>query len=214
MPKHKNLVVKKCTPKEDEFCHQFLVDLNATQAAIRAKYSERSARQIAARLLSKDYIQTRIAELRQELKERTGITSQRILKELETLGFSRIDDYVEIDEGGGLKLKTFNEIPEDKRGAIKAIKEDRVIREVPGKNGHEEIVIHDKTRYELHDKIRPLIKLGEHVGLFDQEFPAGDGQQTIHQDFKIMIINVNGKQTEKIDLTKMINIGKKLANHE
>jgi len=193
------------------FCEEYIKDLNGTQAAIRASYSKKGANVRGSELLAKSNIQTQIAELARDVTSRKGITSQRILTELAMLGFSSIDDYVEIEEGGAVRIKRFDEIPDDKIGAIRKIKEDRVIREVPGKDGTEEVVVHDKLSFELHDKIRPLIKLGEVTGLFETELPAGV-PQVINNEFKIMIMNVNGDKIKEIDLSKMINVGKQQAN--
>jgi len=214
MPKNKHLVKDGLSPKMQRFCEEYVKDLNGTQAAIRAMYSKKTAQEQSSRLLSKVMIQDRIAILAQEITSRNGITPQRILNELAMLGFSRIDDYVEIEEGGNVRLKAFDEISDDKIGAIKAIKGDRVIREIVSKDGHEEMIVHDKTRYELHDKIRPLVKLGEYVKLFDTELPAGSLPQVVNNEFKIMIMNVNGDKVKEIDLSKMIDVGKKQANAE
>lgn len=54
------------TPKREKFCTEYLVDLNGTQAAIRAGYSEKTANRIASNLLSNVDIQNRIRELRNE----------------------------------------------------------------------------------------------------------------------------------------------------
>ena len=214
MPKCKNLVKHGVSIREEAFCQKFVGEakLNGAEAARLAGYAEKSARVTAARLLSKVNVQTRIAELARSIASRNGITPQRILTELAMLGFSRIDDYVEIEEGGAIRIKRFNEIPDDKIGAIRKIKEDRVIREVPGKDGTEEVVVHDKLSFELHDKIRPLVKLGEYVKLFDTELPAGSVPQVVNNEFKIMIMNVNGDKVKEIDLSKMIDIGKQQAN--
>jgi phage terminase small subunit len=69
------------TDKEQQFVDEYLVDLNGTQAAIRAKYSESTARQIATRLLSKAHIQAAIAEARAKQQQRTEITADRVLRE-------------------------------------------------------------------------------------------------------------------------------------
>jgi hypothetical protein len=69
------------TDKEQMFVDEYLVDLNGTQAAIRAKYSEATARQIATRLLSKAHIQAAIAEARAKQQQRTEITADRVLRE-------------------------------------------------------------------------------------------------------------------------------------
>ena len=53
------------SPRQEQFVAEYLVDLNATQASIRAGYSEKTARQQGARLLSNVYIQAAIAQARQ-----------------------------------------------------------------------------------------------------------------------------------------------------
>lgn len=214
MPKCKNLVKHGLPIRQEMFCQMFVgkAKFNGAEAARLAKYAEKNARITAAKLLSKSNIQDRISELLLDISKRNGVTADRVLQELAALGFSRIDDFVEIEEGGGLKLKTFDQIGDDKIGAIKAIKEDRIIHEKA--DGSETTIVHDKTRYELHDKIRPLIKLGEYVKLFDTELPAGSLPQSVHNEFKIMIMAVNGDKVKEIDFTKMIETGKKQANVE
>ena len=70
------------TPKQDEFCRQFVVDLCATQAAVRAGYAESGARTEGARLLAKANIQARIAELQAERSRRTDIKADDVLRRL------------------------------------------------------------------------------------------------------------------------------------
>lgn len=67
------------TPKEQKFCEEYLIDLNATQAAIRAGYSEDSARQIGSENLSKPYIQEEISKRRSELSQKTGLSQEWVL---------------------------------------------------------------------------------------------------------------------------------------
>lgn len=67
--------------KQEAFCREYIIDLNATQAAIRAGYSERSANQFAARLMAKDSIQARIAELSADRSARTQITADWVLEQ-------------------------------------------------------------------------------------------------------------------------------------
>lgn len=78
----------KLTDKQARFCREYVIDLNATQAAIRAGYNERSARQIGAENLSKPYIQKRINELQADLEEATGLTAIRILEAHKAIAFS------------------------------------------------------------------------------------------------------------------------------
>ena len=69
----------KLTPKQERFCQEYLVDLNATQAAIRAGYSERTARQIAAENLAKPNIMEFIEAARKRAAENADITLQWLL---------------------------------------------------------------------------------------------------------------------------------------
>ena len=71
--------MEKLTPKQARFVEEYLVDLNATQAAIRAGYSEQTARVIGHENLTKPDIQKAITERRQEMQQRTAITADRVL---------------------------------------------------------------------------------------------------------------------------------------
>ena len=66
----------RLTPREERFVGEYLIDLNATQAAIRSGYSAKSARQIGAENLSKPYIAAAIAEAQAERARRTEIISK------------------------------------------------------------------------------------------------------------------------------------------
>ncbi len=73
------------TAKQEEFCQQYLVDFNGTQAAIRAGYSKRSANEQAARLLAKDSIRGHLDELSQAAAERNDLTVDGVLESLKQL---------------------------------------------------------------------------------------------------------------------------------
>ena len=78
----------KLTEKQKRFCEEYLTDLNATQAAIRAGYSQKTADRIGSENLKKLEIKNYLQNLMQERSERTGITSDNVLKELEKVAFS------------------------------------------------------------------------------------------------------------------------------
>ena len=79
------------TEKQKRFADEYLTDLNATQAAIRAGYSEKTARSIGQRLLTKVDIQKYIQERLKERQERAEITQEMIVNELCKLGFAEVD---------------------------------------------------------------------------------------------------------------------------
>ena len=76
LPNDEHISHLRLTPKEERFIGEYLIDLNATQAAIRSGYSAKSARQIGAENLSKPYIAAAIAEAQAERARRTEITSK------------------------------------------------------------------------------------------------------------------------------------------
>lgn len=78
-------VGEEMTPKQERFVEEYLVDLNATQAAIRAGYSEQTARQIGAQNLSKLVIQQAIEAARNKRSERVELTQDEVVRDLREL---------------------------------------------------------------------------------------------------------------------------------
>lgn len=87
------------TPKQQRFVDEYLVDMNGTQAAIRAKYSPDTARQMAAENLSKPYIQLAIAEARKAQQERTHISADKVVAELALIAFADARELAEVKTG-------------------------------------------------------------------------------------------------------------------
>lgn len=87
------------TEKQQRFVEEYLVDLNGTQAAIRAGYSADTARQMASENLSKPYIQAAISEARKAQQERTGITADKVLKEIASIAMADARELVEVKTG-------------------------------------------------------------------------------------------------------------------
>ena len=79
---------EKLTDKQEKFCYEYVLHLNATKAAINAGYSEDTARQIGSENLSKPYIQKRINEMKANLAETAGISALRVIREHETIAFN------------------------------------------------------------------------------------------------------------------------------
>lgn len=82
----------KLTPKQERFVTEYLVDLNATQAAIRAGYKPKAAYASGAENLKKPQIQEALTEARTKQRERTQITADRVLQELAAVAFDNADD--------------------------------------------------------------------------------------------------------------------------
>ena len=86
------------TAKQKRFCDEYLIDLNATQAAIRAGYSEKTAYRTGADNLRKPQIEEYIAKRQKELSRSTEITQERVIKELALIAFSNNADYAHVVE--------------------------------------------------------------------------------------------------------------------
>lgn len=91
------------TPKQAKFVREYMVDLNATQAAIRAGYSKRTAGVIAAQNLAKAIIQSAIAKIQQEQTSAAVMSRQECLEMLSAISRANVADYV--TEKGAVDLK-------------------------------------------------------------------------------------------------------------
>lgn len=80
----------RLTAKQERFCYEYCMDFNATQAAIRSGYSEKTAGVIGCENLTKPYIQSRIKEMQDKLAETAGVSKLRVLSEHMKLAFSSI----------------------------------------------------------------------------------------------------------------------------
>ena len=141
------------TSKQKAFCQEYLKDLNGTQAATRAGYSKKIVRAIASKNMTKHNIQEEIQRLMKERGKRTEITQDRVLKELASMGFSNIKDYVNKDPlvKGSIVFKDMDKISREKAGAIESIKVDTE------KN---------KIEFKLHSKPKSIEMIGRHLGMF------------------------------------------------
>jgi len=158
---------KKLTPKQKRFVDEYLIDLNATQAAIRAGYSKKTANEQAGRLLVNVSVREQISRRQAARVERTQIDQDFVLTELLPLAASRVTDFVKVRRKyltglDGLEREytvvdviPTDEIPKDKLGAISSIKQ--------GPNGIE---------IKFHDKTRALELIGKHVGMFKDDDTA------------------------------------------
>lgn len=140
--------------KQHRFIEEYLIDLNATQAAIRAGYSEKTSRSIAQRLLTNVDIQNAISEAKKSRSKRTQITQDRVLQEFAKIGFSDIRNL--FTEGGN--LRPLSELDAETAAAISSV-------EVVTKNlGDGEVEYVHKIK--MWDKVGSLTQMGRHLGMF------------------------------------------------
>ena len=89
------------TPKQERFVAEYLLDLNATQAAIRAGYSKRSATMQGARLLRKDNVARAVAEATKRVTQRAELSAVKVLEEIGHVAFCDVRAF--FDAKGNLK---------------------------------------------------------------------------------------------------------------
>lgn len=162
----------KLTAKQQRFCDEYLIDLNATQAAIRSGYSEKTAYSAGQRLLKNVEVQNYIAERKADRVERTEITQDMVLRELAIIAFSNAADYANIIEkdamvevngvtvpledadGNPIKYRTVEpvlteDLTDEQKRALSVIKKGR-----------------DGFEVKPYDKVRALELLGKHLGMW------------------------------------------------
>ncbi len=150
-------MANKLTPKQKRFIDEYLVDLNATQAAIRAGYSKKTAQRIGSENLSKPLLQAEIQKKQGKLQQKLEISQEKILNELAAIAFANGTDFAKVISQGTL-------------AAVEMIPTDKVQPEkLPAIAGIEANQYGVKVK--LHDKVRALEMLGKYLGLFDTAGP-------------------------------------------
>lgn len=149
------------TDNQRAFVQEYLIDLNATQAAIRAGYSQDSARQEGSRLLSHAAIQAALELAKEQRAKRVEITADRVLRELLALATSDLRKC--FDPSGALLPP--DSWPDDVAPAMASVE----VEELFEGQGKDRTQIGFTKKVKLWDKNTALDKLGRHLGLWDKE---------------------------------------------
>jgi len=177
---------RKLTPKQLLFAQEYLKDLNATQAYIRAGYSPNGAKTSAPKLLANTCIQEIVNEHKVKRSERTNITADRILEELGNIAFANASDFFEetaiIDEETGevkgyirsIKAKILDS---DKIAALSSFE--------PGAYG---------TKLKMNCKMKALEMISRHVGLFNADTSSKPETNTTFD-----LSNVSSEKLRKLE---------------
>lgn len=143
--------------KHQQFADNLLADgeMNATRAYQKTYpgTTEEAARRSASRLLTHDDVKTYLKAAQKNLSERTGITAERVVRELASIGFADTTQAIYI-KNGKVKVKDTDKLDSDTRRAISEI------RETVTANG-------GTLAIKFHDKKGALELLGRHLGVFD-----------------------------------------------
>ena len=162
----------KLTAKQSLFVKEYLVDLNATQAAIRAGFSAKTAQEQSSRMLSNVIIQAAIQEEMNKRAEKVGITAERVLNEIAKMAF--LDPRKLFDADG--KPLHITALDDDTAASIAGL--DVVT------TGNQDVGYADVLKIKLADKAKNLELLGRHLKLFtdkvEQTGANGGAQEHNH----------------------------------
>lgn len=126
-----------------------MIDLNATQAAIRAGYSPDTAKSIGSENLTKPDIQARIAKAMAERSKRTGVNADRVVAELAKIAFVNAEDVIDAETATVKPNAAREDTAAIQSVKVKTFGEDGLEREI-----------------KMADKIKALELLGKHLGMF------------------------------------------------
>ncbi len=177
---------KSLNPKQKRFVEEYLIDLNATKAMIRAGYKEKWAAANVDKILKNTEIQAAITTAMAERSKRTEITQDMVVKELARIGFADMADFITIDESGMIQANPLNTLEEGKSRIIRKVREKRVIKSTP--EGDQ--VLDATYEFELCDKVKSLELLGKHLGMFTEKREI-DLKQPINVTIKKFYRNKN-----------------------
>lgn len=145
----------KLTPKQRLFVQEYLIDLNAKQASIRAGYSPANAEFQGHQLINNPKVKYAIELAMYEREQRTKVTQDRVIQELAKIAFINPTDVV-----NSYDASLHNGAAREDTAAISSIR----VRRIPSKNG-----MGIEREIKLNDKIRALDLLGKHLGLFNDK---------------------------------------------
>ncbi len=154
----------KLTEKQQRFVDEYLIDLNATQAAIRAGYSVKTANEQGSQNLAKLSIQQAIAEQMAERSKRTGINQDRVVLELAKIALVKMTDIV--DNQGRIK----SDASPDDLACIESVK----YKESESDTGSSV-----EREVKIASKLKALELLGKHLGMWNDKLDVNITQPIV-----------------------------------
>lgn len=141
------------------FVAEYVIDLNATQAAIRAGYSAQTANQQSSRLLAHVKIKAAIEAALEAKRNRALVSQDEVVRELARIAFSDVWHY---QQGEGRALEVIQGAPDGASRAVASVKHKT--RTIPQEGA--EPIVHHEVEYRLWDKNTALANLAKHLGMF------------------------------------------------
>lgn len=151
------------TEYQRRFVEAYLIEPNATRAAITAGYSKRSAYSTGQENLKKPVISAALERARAKRTAKAESDGDMVIAELECLGFSHYRDYFTEYDHGELKLKKLSELTEKQSAAVESLD----VTEVNLGSANEPVLV-QQIRLKLYGKVKPLELLGKHHGVIKE----------------------------------------------
>jgi phage terminase small subunit len=181
---------KALDPKRALFVQEYLIDLNATQAAIRAGYSKKCASEQGYDLLRKPQIQKAIAEAMKKRADRLEVSQDRIVRELARVGFL---DPAELLEGDG-SVKLIKNMSEDARRVIAGMEVSEIFDNAAG---DQKQALGLAKKIKLCDKLKALELLGRHLKMFDETVKVPGLEKALYEISEKFLPKVVNRGHEK-----------------
>lgn len=165
------------TKKQKRFVDEYLIDLNATQAAIRAGYKAKNgqrASEIGYELLQKTQVSEAISEAIAERSKRTGINADRVLLELARIAFVNADDVINAKDATLKEDASRDDLAAIQSVKVKSFGEDGAEREI-----------------KLADKLKALDMLGRHLAMWNDKLQLS-GMEEEKSKLDSLIKQING----------------------
>lgn len=145
---------KQLSEQRQRFVDEYLIDLNGTQAAIRAGYSPKTAQEQSSRLLSNVMVQEAISKAMAERSKRTGVNQDRVVLELAKLAFVKMTDIV--DSNGKIR----EDATDDDLSCIESVKY---------KHSDTDTGYSVEREVKIASKMKALELLGKHLGMWNDK---------------------------------------------
>jgi phage terminase small subunit len=152
-------MAEKLTGKQKLFVEEYLVDLNASRAAVRAGYQGKWAGNCGRRNLAKPHVRAAIDEAQAPRLAEIDLDARRVLAELARIAQANVLDYMRFDAEGE-SVVDFRRLDRERASVLSEV----VVEEFKPAKG----ATRRKLRFRLHDKLAALDKLAKHYGLYKE----------------------------------------------
>jgi phage terminase small subunit len=193
----------KKTERKALFVSEYVIDMNATRAAIRCGYAANSAAVTASRLMKDPWVKAEIARYRRERKQRLRLTAESFDEELAKIAFANMQDYITVNGMGDVHLD-FSAMDRDQAAAVQEITSEVYVEPAPVSEEDQaetavseelepqpqggalkrrklETVNVKRTKFKLHSKVAALELVGKRLCLL-KETVEHSGKVTVVVD--------------------------------